>query len=866
MKLKLIILMLVMNLLVSLVSGFTREEICANALVFNDFENLTSNEGLGTQGTIVGDPVLSGSGGQGNSAFGTFDGVGDAVTYVDAAVFTDIWNISYLIWVKQGAVNDVKGLVSAGNPGVSSESVINSDDRVGQKNYHMDDSAGGGLAKITTPNAPLITNTWFVAGGNVNVSSISSGANTNGLFINKTQVASGTDIGYDKSGTAIYLGDVTSSPASFTGDIGQSLIVNLSLASSDFEDFFDVTVDGTSYCPIAPPSDTFSITVIDFHNDSSINSFTVILTNATDTLTNSTTTGDINFENLTQGIYDITIQSSESGGYFDRIFENFNVSNNIEAKIWQAIVYINASDIVDGIKIDDFWVRVDSQLNNSNSTGFATLRLNAKSHNIIGNATGFFETTQNLSLAPLETKFFELQFGRNLLSINATDIFSNQKINSFTVNVVGINVTYDRTLSTTTGQINFSIFNGNFTAFFSSDTHATTSLNVTVDDTIENLTFQPFPINSIFIKIFREGTTELIDLQEVTADFDSDDQVLNLSTNNGTILAESLFPGGYTITIGSNGFNTRDYILTLLPSSNVELNAFLVNATTTAEITFTIKDASTLANLDNVLVSVSDKINLTHVIIAQRTTDISGQVIFNLDQTKKYRFTLTRTDFETKIFDLTPSSTTYTINIDPSILIDYTTIFNNIDFLTLPVNSFITELGIINFTIITASVEGSVINFFGVNTTFESSEIKTNVSGSAGGGTATIEVNLTQAFTAIEITFFIDVDGRSPFIIDRQFYITNVTAGNNTLAAVMDLLDDEIPIIYLTIIGTFIVLLIVATAASLGLRDRRLNVVAGGTMGMLSIPGLQMFNPLISVPIIIILIAAYFIGGSRADD
>ena len=690
------------------------------------------------------------------------------------------------------------------------------------------------------------------------------------LYINDTLVDSATGGATSTVASNIAIGWDEGIGQEYTSGMICPMVFNASLTGTEVTELWEsITVDNED-CGVVggapPPPSGFTITVKDFHNDSGINSFTAILTNATETYTNSTTTGSINFENITQGIYSITIQSTEAGGYFDRTFEDVNASSDFEVKIWQAIVYINASDIVDGLQILNFGALSETQLNISNSTGFATLRLNAKSHNIIGNASIFFPSNQNLSLSPLEEKFFTLEFGRNLLSINATDIFSNQSISSFTINTVGINLTYDRTSSTTTGQINFSISPGNYTVIFSSATHAITSVNVTVDKLITNLTLQPYPINSIFIRVFQEGTTNPINFQEVTADFDSDDQVLNLSTGNGTILAESLFPGLYTITMGSDGYNSRQYILNLLASSNVQLNTFLINDTNTAEITFTIKDASTLTNLDNVLVSVSDKINLTYITIAQKTTDISGQVIFNLDQTNKYRFTLSRNDFETKTFDLTPSSTSYTINIDPTALIDYTTIYNTIDLLTIPISNYITGLGILNFSIITASVAGSVINFFGVNTTFNDVEYKTNVSGSAAGGTATIEVDLNQSFTSIGITFFVDVDGNIPFIIDRKFYITNITAGNNSLVSAVEQLGDEVPQVYLTIIGTFIVLLIVATVASLGLRDRRLNVVAGSTMGILSLPGLTMFNPLISVPIIIILFAAYFIGGNRADD
>ena len=64
--------------------------------------------------------------------------------------------------------------------------------------------------------------------------------------------------------------------------------------------------DGVA-CP-SPSAETLTLTAKDFHNDSILNSFTAIVSNATETYINSTTTGDINFDNITQGIYDITIQ------------------------------------------------------------------------------------------------------------------------------------------------------------------------------------------------------------------------------------------------------------------------------------------------------------------------------------------------------------------------------------------------------------------------------------------------------------------------------------------------------------------------------------------------------------------------------
>lgn len=609
---------------------------------------------------------------------------------------------------------------------------------------------------------------------------------------------------------------------------------------------------------------TFTITTKDFHNGSTVNSFTAIVSNATETYTNVTTTGQINFENITQGIYDITIQSTEAGGYFERTYENINASNDLEAKIWQAVVYINASDIVDGTKISAFGATTGTQLNHSNSTGWATLRLNAKSHDIVGNTSTYFSTTQNLSLSALEEKYFTLEFGRNKLSINASDIFSNQSVSSFTINVIGLNVTYDRTLSTTTGQINFSLSNGNYSMAISGSTIAKAYANITVDTTITNHTFQVFSINSIYIQTFIEGTSTLLKPNQVKASFDSDLSVFNLSTTNATIYSENMILGAYTITMSSSGYTSRDYFITLNSGENVQLNAYLANTTNYEEITFTIEDVVTLETLEGVVVSVSEKINLSYMTIAQASSDIAGQVLFTLDQTKEYRFTLNAEGYLTKVFNLKPISTAYTVTLDRSIVFDWSTIFSKITYLLLP-NSTSTSAGeYVNFSIITSSLSGAVQNYFGLNTTYLGIEYKTNVSGSPAGGTADIVLNLSNAsFSTISIGYFISVSGEDIIYINRDFYLSNITYYNESVAGVKEILKQNVNSGYLAIIAVLGTILIMGTFHGIGIKGNKLSVVGAMSMGVFTYFGFihpdPIKNALIGSIITITLLGSYFI-------
>ena len=68
----------------------------------------------------------------------------------------------------------------------------------------------------------------------------------------------------------------------------------------------DCRISGT---PSPPGPSEFLITVTDSDNNSAVNNFTVVLLNSTSTLINFSTTGEINFNNISNGIYVITISA-----------------------------------------------------------------------------------------------------------------------------------------------------------------------------------------------------------------------------------------------------------------------------------------------------------------------------------------------------------------------------------------------------------------------------------------------------------------------------------------------------------------------------------------------------------------------------
>lgn len=93
--------------------------------------------------------------------------------------------------------------------------------------------------------------------------------------------------------------------------------------------------------PPPPPTEKFNVTASDSVTGAVISNYTVILINSTDTYTNRTTTGEIVFNNITGGIYNITISSNQSGGYHTANFTDYNATVDLSASLDKLYRVIN---------------------------------------------------------------------------------------------------------------------------------------------------------------------------------------------------------------------------------------------------------------------------------------------------------------------------------------------------------------------------------------------------------------------------------------------------------------------------------------------------------------------------------------------
>ncbi len=611
--------------------------------------------------------------------------------------------------------------------------------------------------------------------------------------------------------------------------------------------------------PTIPVLPLFSITAKDEYDREDITNFTVTIFNSTDRWSNSTTTGLIHFANLTSnnsGLYNITFtEINDNGGYISRTFPNINVSKNFEASLYQAILYVNASEVLSGNQILNFNITFPLKSNVSNSTGWATFFISSGNHDYIINADGYMTTGGNLSISALETKFLTVEFGTANLTVKAFTL-DGTVINDFNA-TINFSNRIERQ-ETNDGSVVFNTIVGTYRITMDSANYALDSklITITSSDRFPNVSFYLFTRNSINITIFDEETNKIIDDFTSTLVFDHESLTFTNTTADGTFYIDNLLDGLWSIVASTSEHFQRKYFFTVTTQSHTFLNIYLLNTSNGEEKLFNIKNKQDQA-ISGALITVSNKINSSYITVAQKYSDFGGQANIFLKSTNEYRFTINADGFSTKVFDLEPIQTDYNIILSSTEEISFTTIFEDLSYLIIPDNSVVNQSEKLNFSIIVSSPTGS-LSYFGLNSSFNGIDRITNVSVSPSGGTTSITINLSnQSGSTVPIDYFIKINGQDEIKIHRDYYISRViTPGNYSAVSFADKYQDRFTAIMKAIIVVFVAVAVILTFSEVG-------VPAGisGMAGVFIMIGGAIINwiPRISVFILVVIIFGMFI-------
>ena len=220
-------------------------------------------------------------------------------------------------------------------------------------------------------------------------------------------------------------------------NLTQSEIVSLATGNDTDLGIGCPSYDNLSLAPPSPPG--FNVSLIDSYDSISINNFTITIFNSTDTFVNSTTTGSIFYDNLTNGLYNINITKiNDSGGYFNQSFKNINVSSAFEATAFQSVVRIRAFDGFNNATILDFSA-VTNLSSDSTSNGLILILIKGGKFSLNITAFGFDELVTNFSMNALENVSLNITMGSififNLIRESTGEVFDFNATNQTTLDI-----------------------------------------------------------------------------------------------------------------------------------------------------------------------------------------------------------------------------------------------------------------------------------------------------------------------------------------------------------------------------------------------------------------------------------------------
>lgn len=488
-------------------------------------------------------------------------------------------------------------------------------------------------------------------------------ANRAYLYINGTLLSEVDEqnSGFIATGTTFRMGnDDSGLPRAFLGVSQGFTIFNRSLNASEIallSSKYYILPDNFTEAA-APPSagPTTTITAKDSYDGSTINNFTAIITNGSTVYINSTTTGSIVFNNLSN-FYNISINSTEGGGYFNLTFLNVNLSSNFEAMMYQAILYVNVSEIITNNPITNFLAKNPLNSNISNSTGWSKLFLKAGTYNISANASNYFEWQEFVNITNNQQKLFNISLGTGNYTIRAKSRISGLFIENFSILLEHEDTAYNYRIRLATknytimgsnlSSVTFRILAGtyNLTADAPGYAIARTKQTILSGNYYPNYTFDLYTENSINFTIFDEFNKKrigdgLTDNSSVFIDIAAPGVFSrNYSTINGSLYVDLLQPSDYRISYWSNRYTKRDYYLTVSNRSNQSLELYLLSTGNSTDTTLTINDETAKAVVNatiKMLRHYSD--DNAYRIVAMSKTDQSGQSRINLEQYNAYYY------------------------------------------------------------------------------------------------------------------------------------------------------------------------------------------------------------------------------------
>lgn len=574
--------------------------------------------------------------------------------------------------------------------------------------------------------------------------------------------------------------------------------------------------DAPYLTPVATPQNNFTITASDEWNSTSILTFNATV-DGVDYGSNSSGVIEVDLLINSTSLHNVTIWGATN--YFNRTYLNLNVSSALSAELHQAEVCFNGE-----AKISYQSLTLTSVIING-ETSASCFNLSANTYNVQANLNGWYSQNQTFTVTALQNNTQTVvNMTHGNLTIYAIDALTNESLTNYDISVESLAYPgWGGETATGTQNHSFYLINGTYSVSVDVPGYALTygSANVTLNGST-NHTFNLYPTNSVYIRIYDEITNDLI-TENVTVRWSSNSTTWENITQTGLLFVNDIPQNEYQLLIYSSNYSTRTYTITVGNRTSQNLNAYLISSTYST--IFTIKDIDTSVVLENVSITMYKQLNSSWVIVESKYSDISGKSQFYYDPIGHYRFQLAKSDYEDYIFYLNPILfSSYDVFMTKTTLLNYSVDYDSIGVLYSP--TFFLNDENTSFYFLISSPDG-LFTEYGIKLTYPGG------SDSASGTNAIGEqlnawVNLSGATAydtvRLDYNYTTTTSGTRTFTVYLPIGI-NATSSSNTLLSNKSK-TYGLGIFERILIATIIILFIVGIASLVG------QIVPGLALGL----------------------------------
>lgn len=203
--------------------------------------------------------------------------------------------------------------------------------------------------------------------------------------------------------------------------------------------------------------------------------------------------------------------------------------------------------------------------------------------------------------------------------------------------------------------------------------------------------------------------------------------------------------GSVTISISSYGYQPREYYITINENIANKFTAYLLK---TADALFVRFHALTVEGLgiSGAEVSAERAINGTWTLMEEKTSDDAGIAGLSLAAFAAYRVTASATGYVTQVQSITPSASDYYFYLASSSNVSYHVLFEDITYFVTPQDPTI-KTNVSYDMVFNITSSNSTLEWYSMNITYNDTTAVffLNVTGNAGGGNITFELNSSYA-------------------------------------------------------------------------------------------------------------------------